>query len=114
MKKIVRLTEADLTKIVKRVIKEQTEEADFVKAIQRFLNEKLKLNLAVDGKTGSGSKTADAIERYQTMIKVYPVDGVWGAGTWDKMPIPDRKRLKDLVAEEGGLIDKFLHWLNLD
>ena len=114
MKKIIRLTESDLSRIVKKVIQEQTEEVDYIKAIQRFLNEKLKLNLEIDGRTGPNSQTAKAIERYQTMLKVYPTDGVWGPNTMEKMPLPDKKRLKDLVAEEGGFFDKFLHFFNLD
>jgi hypothetical protein len=27
------------------------------------------------------------------------------------MPIKDKQRLDDLVAEEGGLLDQFTHWL---
>ena len=38
MKKIIRITESDLTNIVKKVITEQTEEINFIKGIQRFLN----------------------------------------------------------------------------
>ena len=36
MGKVIRLTEADLTKIVKRVIKEQSEERKFTTAVQKF------------------------------------------------------------------------------
>ena len=38
MKKVIKLTEADLTKIVKRVIKEQDEVYNGNMAIQCFLN----------------------------------------------------------------------------
>lgn len=114
-KKVIRLTEQDLTKIVHRVISEQTEERNFIKGVQRFLNKKLKLKpeLVVDGKTGPNSKTSEAIEKYQSMIRVFPADGVWGEQTWNSMPESDKKLLKDLIAEEGGLIDRFLNWLGL-
>jgi hypothetical protein len=42
MKKIIRLTESDLTKIVKRVIKEQDEESKNMVAVQKFLNNRYK------------------------------------------------------------------------
>jgi hypothetical protein len=112
-KKIVRLTEQDLVKIVKKVISEQTEERNFIKAVQTFLNQKLNLKLVVDGKTGPNSETAKAIESYQQSIGVYPVDGVWGHITWHKMPEQDKKLLKDLIAKQGGLIDRFLNWIGL-
>ena len=113
-KKIIRLTEQDLQKIVVKVIKEQSEERNFVRAIQRFLNEKLKLNpkLEVDGRTGPNSKTAAAIEKYQRLIGV-PEDGEWGEQTMNKMPLTDKKRFKKLMAEEGDLIDKFVHLIGL-
>ena len=47
------------------------------------------------------------------MIKLYPVDGIWGENTWKKMPRQDAERLKDLVAEEGGIIDVFLRKIGL-
>lgn len=111
-KKVIRLTESDLTKIVKRVIKEQTEERKFISAIQKFLNTK-GAKLVVDGKTGRNSETANAIRKYQIKIGVYPADGVWGEITWNKMPENDRKLLKKIMAEEGGLIDRFLHWIGI-
>ena len=113
MKKIIRLTENDLTNIVKRVINEQTEETNFIKGIQTFLNEKIKAGLTVDGSTGPNSKTAKAIEKYQGIIGCYPADGTWGPKTMEKMPSPDRKRLKDLIAAQGGLIDRFINRLGL-
>lgn len=111
--KIIRLNEQDLTRIVQKVISEQTEERNFIKAVQNFLNKKLRLKLVVDGKTGPNSETANAIEKYQSMIGVYPTDGVWGPKTWEKMPISDKKMLKDYIAQEGGLIDRFLNWIGL-
>lgn len=113
-KRVIKLTENELSAIVQKVINEQNEQKSFIRAVQRFLNGKINSNLTVDGKTGPNSKTEDAISKYQTMIKVYPADGVWGVNTWEKMPIEDKKQLKKLVADEGGLIDKFLNWIGLD
>lgn len=119
-KKIIRLTEADLTKLVKRVISEQNMDREFVRAIQRFLNSKKitgdnKQPLMVDGKTdiNQTSQTSQAISKYQAAIGCRRNDGVWGEETWTKMPPKDKKELQDLVADEGGLIDKFLNWIGL-
>lgn len=111
--RIVRLTESDLTRIVKKVISEQTEERNFIKGIQQFLNTK-GAKLMVDGKTGPNSNTERAISNYQEKIGVYPADGVWGPNTWGKMPEKDKSILKNMIAQEGGLIDKFLNWVGLD
>jgi peptidoglycan hydrolase-like protein with peptidoglycan-binding domain len=120
MKKVIRLTEDDLTKIVERVISEQSEERNFVKGVQKFLNAKKitggnKQPLMVDGKTDNNlsSQTSQAIEKYQLMIGVNPADGVWGPNTWEKMPSKDKSLLKDFVAKEGGIIDRFLNWVGL-
>ena len=121
MKKIVRLTETDLERIVKRVINEQNETRSFIRAIQRFLIDKKitgdnKKPLTVDGRTDNNltSQTAQAISKYQSMIGVYPADGVWEINTWEKMPKEDQKKLKKLMAEEGDIFDKFLHWMGWD
>lgn len=113
MVKIIKLTESDLRRIVKKVINEQTEERNFIKGIQQFLNTK-GAKLVVDGKTGSNSKTEQAIMDYQSKIGVYPTDGVWGPDTWDKMPEKDKVLLKKLIAQEGGLFDRFLNFIGLD
>jgi hypothetical protein len=112
VKKVIRLTESDLTKIVNKVIKEQTEERNFIKGIQNFLNSK-GAKLTVDGKTGPNSQTEKAIMAYQNKIGVYPTDGQWGPNTWEKMPEKDRVLLKKLIAQEGGLIDVFLNKIGL-
>lgn len=97
------------------LLKEQGENPNhsFIKGIQRFLNEKLRAGLKVDGLTDNNmtSSTAKAIAKYQSMIGVNPVDGVWGENTWNRMNNKDRERCKDLVAEEGGLIDQFINWV---
>ena len=117
-KKVIRLTENDLTNIVKRVISEQNVEREFVRAIQRFLISKKitgdnKQPLVVDGKTDNNltSQTAQAISKYQAAIKCHRNDGVWGDETWNKMPPQDRQQLEDFVAEEGGVIDQFINWI---
>jgi peptidoglycan hydrolase-like protein with peptidoglycan-binding domain len=118
MKKVIRLTENDLTKIVKRVISEQNVEREFVRAIQRFLISKKitgdnRQPLIVDGKTDNNltSQTAQAISKYQAAIGCRRTDGVWGDETWGKMPPKDRQQLEDFVADEGGLIDQFINWI---
>ena len=117
-KKVIRLTENDLTNIVKRVISEQNVEREFVRAIQRFLISKKitgdnKQPLVVDGKTDNNltSQTAQAISKYQAAIGCRRNDGVWGDETWNKMPPQDRQQLEDFVAEEGGVIDQFINWI---
>lgn len=112
MKKIIRLTESDLTNIVKKVISEQTDERNFIKGVQKFLNTK-GAKLIIDGKTGPNSQTEKAIMNYQSKIGVDDVDGVWGPNTWEKMPPKDKSLLKDFVAKEGGVIDRFLNWIGL-
>jgi len=87
MKKIVKLTESDLTRIVKRVIEEQSENYKFTLAVQKFLNDKRILNakLKVDGLTGRNSQTEKAIMKLQSMLNMYPVDGIWGKETEDAL-----------------------------
>ena len=83
MGKVIKLTEADLTKIVKRVMKEQSEERKHTMAVQKFLNDKRVLNakLVEDGKTGRNSETEKAIMKLQDMLGVIPTDGTWGEDT---------------------------------
>jgi hypothetical protein len=85
----------------------------FIKGIQRFLNEKIRAGLKVDGLSDNNlkSETAKAIAKYQSKIGVYPTDGVWGKKTWSKMSPKDKQRCEDLVAEEGGIIDEFINWM---
>ena len=117
-KKVIRLTEDDLTNIVKRVISEQNIDREFVRAIQRFLISKKitgdnRQPLVVDGKTDNNltSQTAQAISKYQAAIGCRRTDGVWGEETWNKMSPQDRQQLEDFVADEGGLIDQFINWI---
>jgi peptidoglycan hydrolase-like protein with peptidoglycan-binding domain len=82
-KKIIKLTESDLNRIVGKVIKEQSEERKHTIAVQKFLNDKRVMNakLIPDGKTGPNSETEKAIMKLQGMLGVYPTDGVWGPDT---------------------------------
>jgi len=65
-------------------VMEQEEQKEMI-AVQKFLNNRYKLNLATDGKTGPGSQTEKAIMRYQTDKKIYPSDGVAGHDTMGAM-----------------------------
>lgn len=119
--KIIKLTESDLTRIVKRVIKEQTEGYNLNKAIQCFLNKKgvkdaSGQTLKIDGSIGNypKSKSAQAIYNYQSKIGVYPADGVWGEDTKNKMPNKDKEMFKQCVSDYGDIFDKGAHWLGID
>ena len=122
MAKIIRLTEKDLTKLVKRVIKEQSDMTtyNYNMAVQCFLNKKgIKddsgQTLKMDGSIGNypKSKTAQAIVKYQYMIGV-DSDGVWGPDTMDKMPEADKTIYKQCKSDNGDIFDKGAHWLGLD
>ena len=119
MKKVIRLTEYDLTRIVKRVIAEQ-EDGNYKKGIQCFLNKKgIKddsgQSLKLDGSIGNlpNSKSAQAVAKYQSMIKVTP-DGVWGEDTMDAMPEKDKVIFKQCMSDYGDLFDKIAHYFGWD
>ena len=119
--KIIKLTESDLTRIVKRVIKEQTEGYNYNRAIQCFLNKKgIKDDegraLVIDGSIGNypKSKSAQAISNYQAKIGVYPADGVWGPDTMGKMANKDKEMFKQCVSDYGDILDKGAHFFGLD
>ena len=102
----------------RQYLSEQTELAKINKAIQCFLNKKgIKDDdgneLDVDGSIGRlpNSKSAQAIRNYQSMIKVYPTDGVWGDDTASAMSDEDKEIMKNCVSEHGGLLDKIYNWL---
>jgi hypothetical protein len=111
-KKIIKLTESDLTKIVKSVISEQLLEREITQQIQAFLNKKMNAGLDLDGKTGPNSKTAMAIANYQRSIGVSPADGVWGFKTSSSMPEKDKIMLKNIVVDQGGVWDNFVKWFD--
>jgi hypothetical protein len=115
MAKIIKLTESDLTRVVKRVINEQMYHREHVYRIQAFLNKRMNAGLVVDGRTGRNSKTEEAIAKYQDMIGVYPTDGTWGEKTYAKMPEKDKIMLKNINANEYGVHEdlwgNFLDWV---
>jgi peptidoglycan hydrolase-like protein with peptidoglycan-binding domain len=112
MTKIIKLTESDLTKIVKTVISEQLIEREITQKIQAFLNKRMNAGLELDGKTGPNSKTEKAIAKYQMSIGETPADGVWGPNTYSKMPEKDKIMLKNIVVDQGGVWDNFVKWIN--
>lgn len=88
------------------------------KTIQCFLNKKGITDnegnkLVIDGSIGNypKSKSAQAIYKYQEMIKVYPVDGVWGPDTYNKMPTEDKKIFEECMSNYDDLIDKIIKFL---
>jgi hypothetical protein len=90
-------------------------------AIQCFLNKKgvkddAGQSLKMDGSIGNypKSKSAQAILKYQSMIKVYPADGVWGEQTMSEMPENDKKIFKQCVSDYGDLFDKISHYFGWD
>jgi len=105
----------------RQYLSEQTPNANINRAIQCFLNKKgIKDDegnkLVVDGLIGTledGSKSAQAISKYQTEVGVNP-DGVWGFDTASAMTDKDKEIMKDCKSEEGDLFDKALHFLGLD
>jgi len=89
--------------------------------IQCFLNKKGVKDdagqpLKIDGSIGNypKSKSAQAIVKYQSMIKVYPVDGVWGEDTMDAMPDKDKVIFKQCISDYGDLFDKITHYFGWD
>lgn len=115
MKKII-ITESQIKKVIDIVLKErrineQNELTNQTIAVQKFLNEKLKLGLTVDGLTGRGSKTSQGIAKYQTMLGVYPVDGVWGDNTYQKMPPADKQLFDKFSSESDDIFDTMTNQL---
>ena len=105
----------------RQYLSEQTPEVNINKAIQCFLNKKgVKDNdgneLVVDGSIGTldnGSKSAQAISKYQSEVGVKP-DGVWGYNTARAMSNKDIKLMEECRSEHYDLIDKFLRLIGLD
>lgn len=118
MKRIVKLTESDLVRIVKRVISEQTqkETPEVMKAKQFYLQKhgytKGIPGFKVDGVYGESTKKA--IQNFQDKLGVYPQDGIWGEETFKKMNPAQIGLYKKYVADFGGVIDQLLHFIGLD
>jgi peptidoglycan hydrolase-like protein with peptidoglycan-binding domain len=111
MKKIIRLTESDLTRIVKRVIKEQNQlNGEEVYEIQTALNDYFKMKkvmqngklyqIRVDSKWGAA--TIDALKKFQSLEGLDP-DGRPGPKTYDAFH-------KLGLAQD--LMDKLINWIS--
>ncbi len=87
-------------------LNEQDQAAIETKYIQEFLNKRLGTNIATDGL--AGTKTEEAISKYQSMIGVSPADGIWGPDTMSKMPEKDKAMLNDISS---GIFGKILNRL---
>lgn len=105
-KKVIKLSENDLYRIVKRVINEQASDSNRKKSIQCFLSKKGLYKGEIDGLMGE--KTETAIEQYQVNVKVYPSDGVWGPETEKKMNDADKKIFKACQDQYGDMMDKIV------
>ena len=105
-KKVIKLTENDLYRIVKRVINEQASDLNRKKSIQCFLSKKSLYKGEIDGLMGK--KTEIAVEQYQVNAKVYPSDGVWGPETEKKMNDADKKIFKACQDQYGDMMDKIV------
>lgn len=111
MKKIIRLTESDLVRIVNKVISEQKESSQVMKAKQYYLKKHGYANGIPDFKVDGvyGDATEKAIQNFQAKLGVWPQDGRWGEETFKKMNAGQMKMYKQYVADFGGVIDKFTH-----
>ena len=111
MKKYI-FTESQIKKIInsqmagtqQTQINEQNYERNKIKAVQEFLNARLKTipkfkQLSIDGRTGRNSTTEEAIMMYQGIIRVYPTDGVWGPDTEEKMPPKEKEVFDKMVSK---------------
>jgi hypothetical protein len=108
MKKYI-FTESQLKNIIKTQINEQTEEMNFKKAVQCFLNKLYKTNISVDGY--HGEKTEILIKKLQTSRGVWPVDGIWGPDTYNKLKPNEIEVLESCVSEYGDIVDKAAYGL---
>jgi peptidoglycan hydrolase-like protein with peptidoglycan-binding domain len=109
-KKIIRLTESDLTNIVKRVIKEQNQmSGQDVFELQTALNDYFKMKkVMVNGKPYKipvdslwGPGTIDALKKFQRMEKIAD-DGIAGPSTYDAL---------HKLGLDQDILDKVIHWL---
>ena len=88
VKKIIRLTEADITRLVKRVIKEQNQmSGEEVFELQNALNDyfelkKINKKIATDAKWGP--TTIEALKMFQKAEGINP-DGIAGPETYSKL-----------------------------
>jgi len=104
-KKVIRLTESDLTKIVRRVIEEQRQmSGEEVFELQTALNDyfkmkKINMRIPTDGKWGP--TTVKALKEFQKREGIDP-DGIAGPNTY--------KALHKLGLNQD-IIDKAISWI---
>jgi len=108
MSRLKKLKIEAITKANKKILREQSEEAKGTSQIQQFLNAKgitddSGNSLEEDGL--AGDSTSEAISKYQSSLGVYPVDGVWGVATMDKMSTED----KELLQSFGSWWDRLFN-----
>jgi len=99
------------------ILKEQEEvlNQNFIMAVQDFLNQTQGTKLVVDGLSGPGSKTEEAVREYQSKIGAIPTDGKIGPETINKMKIKDPRnfeKFEELIAKHGDFMEKGTHLLN--
>lgn len=105
-KKVIRLTESDLTKLVRRVIEEQRQmSGEEVFELQTALNDyfkmkKMNMRIPTDGKLGP--TTTKALMEFQKREGIDP-DGVAGPDTY--------KALYKLGLNQD-IIDKAINWIS--
>ena len=99
------------------ILKEQEEvlNQNFIMAVQDFLNQTQGTKLVVDGLSGPGSKTEEAVMEYQSKIGAVPTDGKIGSETINKMKIKDPRnfeKFEEMIAKHGDFMEKGSHLLN--
>ncbi len=99
------------------ILKEQEEvlNQNFIMAVQDFLNQTQGTKLVVDGLSGPGSKTEEAVMEYQSKIGAVPTDGKIGSETINKMKVKDPRnfeKFEEMIAKHGDFMEKGTHLLN--
>ena len=111
MKKIIKLTESDLTKLVRRVIKEQNQlSSQEVFELQTALNDYFKMKkVGVNGKLFQipvdekwGPTTVNALKKFQEKEKINP----------DGIPGPDTYNALHKLGLDQDIIDKAVAWIS--
>lgn len=99
------------------ILKEQEEvlNSNYIMAVQDFLNQTQGTKLVVDGLSGPGSKTEEAVMEYQSKIGAVPTDGKIGSETINKMKVKDPRnfeKFEEMIAKHGDFMEKGSHLLN--
>ena len=99
------------------ILKEQEEvlNSNYIMAVQDFLNQTQGTKLVVDGLSGPGSKTEEAVMEYQSKIGAVPTDGKIGSETINKMKVKDPRnfeKFEEMIAKHGDFMEKGTHLLN--